>query len=686
LSMARRSQLEGRLLAVLDTDRRRSAVGLYRSFVWALLGISIVVGLGMTRPEFRAAEQVGGTTKTTAAKDGTRLVVTGVVLSPDQEPVPDAHVEVLAHNNRGGWNHLLADDLKVDRMETQTDKSGRFRFELPRDISRPRSISIVASTAQDFPAIQNVDARLAHADVKLQLVRSKKVRVQLVDPVGNPLPDVTPHLRYVMVDNGFIGAPHPDGDAVTKAWPAFSASDENGYCEATLPVTTTRASLTVNDPRAGAHRLDIEISDKPVSAVLDAPSFLNGKVVDADGKPIAGAEVTFMEQPTRMVRTADDGTFRVARGSTIDTLFAPGQAIIHIYPPEGSDFLFQALEWQWPNDGIGDADLTIVMERGIIIEGQVVERGSGKPVVGAQLAFEPQVENNPHFKETYRSRFSGADMRYSTDDDGKFRMPVCPGPGHLLVTARSLDYVPVETSMGDMWYGKPGLQREYFQGVKQLNAESTREPITIELQRGETLRRQVSRPDGKLAQGLAFAASYLQDKKDVSGWLPSIPIADGLLELPGFDRERSMPLIILDPEGKCGGIVSAENISPDKPTIQLLPCGGAKFHFLNDKGEPLADYRPPIQLIFKTGAPATHMIEPDQPLWSDTIIWENVAGRSEPPKTDAEGRVIVDGLVPGAVYSLYYVSKDGVWDQGYEFKVKSGETTDVGDVVIPQRD
>jgi hypothetical protein len=130
----------------------------------------------------------------------------------------------------------------------------------------------------------------------------------------------------------------------------------------------------------------------------------------------------------------------------------------------------------------------------------------------------------------------------------------------------------------------------------------------------------------------------------------------------------------------------AGNVSPDEPTIKLLPCGAAKFRFVNDQGEPLADYQPQIHLIFKAGAPNTHHIEPDQPFWSNTIIWDNVVRPKKLPKTDNDGNVVVEGLIPGATYNLYYVGKEGGWDAGYEFKVESGETTDVGEVVLPQRE
>ena len=180
----------------------------------------------------------------------------------------------------------------------------------------------------------------------------------------------------------------------------------------------------------------------------------------------------------------------------------------------------------------------------------------------------------------------------------------------------------------------------------------------------------------------------LQGKEDVNSWLPEIPITDGQLDVPGFHPKRSTPLFILDIEAACGGVVSpaSEHLNPNEATIKLLPCGAAKFRFVNDRGEPLADYQPQIHLIFKAGAPATYFIVPDQPLWSDTIIWVNVIRPRKLSKADDDGNVVVDGLIPGADYNLYFVNKEGRWDEGYQFTIRTGETTDVGEVVLHERD
>jgi hypothetical protein len=122
------------------------------------------------------------------------------------------------------------------------------------------------------------------------------------------------------------------------------------------------------------------------------------------------------------------------------------------------------------------------------------------------------------------------------------------------------------------------------------------------------------------------------------------------------------------------------------PPIRLQPCGSARFRFLNEKGKPLAQYEPFLLVIVTPGAPTTHHIEPNRPLWVDGVFWQNIARPAEVPKTDAEGRVTVGDLIPGATYRLSFLNKKGMWDDGYEFAIRPGETTDVGPVILPQHD
>jgi hypothetical protein len=51
-------------------------------------------------------------------------------------------------------------------------------------------------------------------------------------------------------------------------------------------------------------------------------------------------------------------------------------------------------------------------------------------------------------------------------------------------------------------------------------------------------------------------------------------------------------------------------------------------------------------------------------------------------KTGSDGRVVVSDLIPGATYRVSVLGKNGMEDERYEFTVRPGETTDVGDVTL----
>lgn len=697
LSMARKSQLEGRLLAVLDNRRNRNQVGGTRAWGVLLLALLTVSVLGIIHPTLQGDSLLAAAEKnketTVSNTDSENLMrITGIVLSAEGEPVSGANIDLQDDARGTRWNRSVPGVDDFEFYQTSTDENGQFQFVLPHDLSRPRNyMQLIASLPGGLLDKVRVKPELAQQHFELKFPAAKKVRLQLIDTVGNPVSNIAPYLNGLTMGNdNYIMLQYPKPDEVVKAWPRFSPSDQDGYTEALLPASIKVLNLYINDPQLGAHSLDVNVTDEPISVALQPAQFLNGKVIDEkNGQPLAGADVMFLEGPFRNVRTQTDGSFRIARGETIRGIFPSGHSILHVYPAPESAYLFQALEWKWPNNRLSDAELTIKMKQGIVITGRVAEKQSGKPISNAQLWFESQEYNNPLFDETSRCRFFGADMKYTTDAEGRFQMPVWPGPGYLIVTAPTLDYVHQEISLGDKYYGKPGMRREYYDSVTRLELQPAAqpEPLNIKLERGITLRRQIVRPDGKLTNGKAFSRSYLPFRKEIDAYMPAILFQDGHFEFPGFNAQKSMPLYFLDLEHHCGKIITRFNAAENP--IQLEPCGAATFQFEDNNGKPLVNYEPFLMVIVRPGTTPTSMIEPDQPFWFDHMYWQNILrpeqGSILQPervaKTDAEGRVTIKDLIPGATYQLMFIKK-GRWASGHEFTVEPGKTTDIGKVVL----
>jgi beta-lactamase regulating signal transducer with metallopeptidase domain len=703
LSMARRSQLEGRLLAVLDAHRERSSLGYPRAIALLLSTLVAVVALGMIRPVQRvdstalASDGVSSTPAGDATAAANTMVVKGKILSEKGTPVAGAQVEVIAMSDNSGWPVYRNQKQTIEYGSATTATDGRFEVAMPKagPGKYPALWALVSADGMGPYQWWRRTPQGTQQDVQIKLAAAKTVRVQLVDAVGNPVAGVEPQLWQAWSPEGSLQdfnsfwLPDPEARALVKLWPKWTASDSQGYTSAVLFANIKNVSLLVEDERFGCQISQFEVADEPVAVALRPGLQIGGTITAADtGKPIEGAELLLLERPFRRVRTQPDGTFSLASalGKGVDSHMGD-EVRLQIYPPADSPYLFLQIERKRPTDGSERMEIPIKLWRGTVVEGQIIERGTGRPVVGASVWSRQQEYGNLLYHRGSEANYSGTDMNYATDAEGRFRMPVWPGPGYLLVKAPTIDYLHVPVSLGDKYYGKSGLGRGYHDGALKINFKPGEkpQPVAIELERGITLRRKVVRPDGQPASGILYCRSYLADATDISGNSSALPIENGLLELPGFGPEQSNPLFLIDLEHHCGLALSPTDSEVDlgSPPIQLLPCGVAKFHIVDEKGEPRPDYEPWLHLVVTPGAPATNHIEPDQPLWSDTIIWQNVVRPAKVPRSDADGRVVFADLIPGATYHLGFVSKKGSWDEGYEFTVQSGETTDVGDVVIP---
>ncbi|HEV2970315.1 MAG TPA: M56 family metallopeptidase [Pirellulales bacterium] len=697
LSMARPSQLEGRLLAVLDAHRSRAPLSAAHGVALALSALLLVVGL--LRPAVQAEirksadGQAASAAKTltdestVAADSDSPVTVAGTLLSPQGKPVVGGLIEIVAVDDDGYWGRRMKKE-NVRYYSITSDSAGHYEIALPRELSKNYRLELSASA--DGLATYQIGFGLEHRHQqrielpKLTLPEPKIFHFQLMDTAGNPVANVRPKVWGWEVERG--------ADESLKSWPKCSQSGEDGECSVTMPAETKEIFLLVENERFGCQLLQVKPVADPIGVVLKPGRFLSGQVVAADtGLPLAGFEVLLEAQPSRSTRTENDGRYHIAvsGGSPFDFRFLRGETIVQVYPPADSPYLFHAMNWKWPNNVAGNAMLTIKMEKGIVVEGDVLEKGSGKAIAGATVYFEPQEYNNRFFREGAKSNTRGSDMKYRTDVKGHFRLPVWPGSGYVLVKAPTSDYLHVVVSTGEKRYGEPGLWREYHDGAFHLSLKPDEKPapIKIELQRGITLRRRVVRPDGQPAQCATYARSYLPDESPIVEYgVRPARVEDGVLELPGFEPEGSNPLFIIDSDHHCAAMVSPSGSEIDlaSPPIQLQRTGSARFRFLNDQGEALANHHPNLLLIVTPGSPATRFLEPKQPLWSDSINWNRIV--SLPPdklsKTGSDGRVVVSDLIPGATYRVSVLGKNGMEDERYEFTVRPGETTDVGDVTL----
>ncbi len=219
-----------------------------------------------------------------------RFVVEGVVIDPQGRPVAGAAV--------GQFGDLWGSDFP----RTKTDKKGRYR--LPP--CEAGGYSIAAAAEGYAPDSQWVAVGEGPSTVNLRLRKGEMIRLQIVDKQGRPLPGATvstvfdnENHREMMLDYQSATErdknPHfflTDGDGRwTKLWIPGEAIhfqvSKQGFATADKKVAPAGQECVITlaaDGTAGQ-------SQAAPRGAAAGTTKVSGKVIDENGKPLAGADV-----------------------------------------------------------------------------------------------------------------------------------------------------------------------------------------------------------------------------------------------------------------------------------------------------------------------------------------------------------------------------------------------------------
>lgn len=220
--------------------------------------------------------------------------------------------------------------------------------------------------------------------------------------------------------------------------------------------------------------------------------------------------------------------------------------------------------------------------------------------------------------------------------------------------------------------------------------------VNLVLRRGATVTVRVIGPDGQpVREAWVFGRTLLDPRLGTAPeWTGRHrgSVHDGRFELHGLDPDAEVPISFLDPKGKLGGVVnlSGKSAAGGPVTIRLEPCGAARMRVVRTDGKPFAGRLTDltIQMVVTPGPP--HSTAPDQAglLFADEAALTTIDTVNYPTDlvTDAEGRLTLPVLIPGATYrSIDFTTaqrgKTGPTIRK-EFTVKPGETLDLGDIRI----
>jgi hypothetical protein len=450
--------------------------------------------------------------------------------------------------------------------------------------------------------------------------------------------------------------------------------------------------------------------------------------------------------PGAEARADKDGRFRL-------NLHLADSYTVRLTGPDGAAYLPRAANVPWPK-GAARQQVEFTLPPGVPVRGKVVDKATGRPVAGARVDFWSKGLQLPE-----GVRFPGA---VKTDQDGMFKALLPPAPWHLVVNAATAGYavhkiesekltnepppaVRLWTLDGKLAFAADAAAPAHFfypDAWLALDLKAGADPaeVAVALRPAAVLRGRLLGPDGKpVLKGRIFQSS--QVPYDRSVWAEvngpdrsplddlfanhrlgptgkPVEVRNGNFELTLREPEAEYRLFCLDARNQAGAWArfTAAQAEKEPVTVRLAPCGSAAARFVDDRGQPLAQYRPLLWTLLTPESPvsprvleavrdggvvnrlgsaafspdgkvlatARRLSAVDGPATFPHAVWVGAADPlhyGDGPRTDAEGRVTLPALIPGATYRL--IQFDG---QAKDFTAESGKTLDLKDIPIKQPD
>jgi protocatechuate 3,4-dioxygenase beta subunit len=448
----------------------------------------------------------------------------------------------------------------------------------------------------------------------------------------------------------------------------------------------TLTPVRMKDPFSGS---DPKVFVRPNGFTHPAPPGLAvvGTVRDAEtGQPIAGAVVesyvlagTNLAQNT-IYRTVTDaqGRYRLnglprGKGNRVRFRSPPDRPYLPVVKDVPTAELLQS------------AALDVALLSGVWVDVRTTDKATGKPVPGYVSYFvlpEPPLgpfRSDPVYGPAY-------DNFMPVRNDGTFRFAAVPRRA-VLAFRTDWNKYPIAREAATIRLPS-GLSPTNFQAFAAVHPQPGDGPLTVEfaLDAGRVVRGKLVGLDGGPVSG-ALAAGLRHDWFSPNGHLKS----DEFTAL-GLDPARPRLLCFAHLEKKLAGSAVVRGDEPGPITVPLRPWSAVSGRLLDADGKPVQN-----ATLWFTEIPIG---KPDQPRSLDTglyVVDPSAYAPRRDPRTDAEGRFQVEGLVPGLKYNLAHVNTEGATDLdqvkwvGLVFRdlvLTPGEAKDLGDVTrrpFPQK-
>jgi RNA polymerase sigma factor (sigma-70 family) len=657
-----------------------------------------------------------------AKPDGENLEYSGRVVDETGRPVEGARVYVV--------NVYRPDKPPAPKATTGGD--GRFRFSAPvseyRNAEYARYVPVIAAASGFGPGLSDPELPAAGRELTLRLVADLPIEGRVVDLEGRPVTGATVRVKAVWMPPG--GTLDPWLQAVkAKEGPEYELLSK--YLKGSIPIADWCDGLVsdVKSDAAGRFRLTGIGRERLAELRVEAPTIrvLEPRVMTRPGGPVEGvnhpampkagtytvqgAEPRLVASPSRpiegvvrdrktgapiagavvasyrladhnlgnneVVRTTSDaqGRYRLTgmpRGSGNE---------ISARAPEGSPYLPLLVTVDDP-PGLGPVTCDLNLTRGVIVEGRVTDKATGRPV--RSVASYHAAADNPNLKDApeYRKiQFGGVyTFKAHTGDDGVFRCPALPGRGMLVVEAMSREYPGLDDAekVGTGEYVPPFFNF-FCQTIIKVDVPEGAEPyrLGVRLDPSRSLKGTVLDPDGTTlagahVYGLGNLGSWTYRPLDdasfkVEALTPSTsPAMPGPADAAGPKPAAHKPqrTLVFQHEGrKLAGWVDLQGDETGPLRVKLVPWGVVTGRVVDREGRPLPDITLEIRV---NGKPRLGRGEIDH--------------QPERVRTGTDGRFRIEALAPGLKYRLM-ISRPERW-RNDEVTVTPGETKDLGDVVL----
>ena len=160
----------------------------------------------------------------------------------------------------------------------------------------------------------------------------------------------------------------------------------------------------------------------------------------------------------------------------------------------------------------------------------------------------------------------------------------------------------------------------------------------------------------------------------------------------GLEPGTEVPVYFLEPTRKLGAVVnfSVKLAASGPVTVRLEPCGAAKARVVDASRKPVAGHqlRGIVTMVVAPGPPYSRAKDQAGRIAADEAELNQIDAVNYKTElvADAEGRLILPVLIPGATYRFIDYTTVVGNETGpairKEFTVKSGETLDLGEILI----